>query len=390
MKKIIIKICLFLCMFSGISYNATDGWQAGTKAYAQANCDELQELGGEDYCPACWEYWNCDTDFSFEINPAVIIGYKPITGGGSTGGHTGGGHTGDNDNGGGPSGPGNPPEPPASVTYTVTVTASPSNGGSAGGGGDFTKGAMCTISATPNSSYAFIKWTGITASVTPYSFTVDKNYTISASFISLNDLCALKRAIAADPELASRLADYKAYIMTDTTEYGYYLRPDGTIEPQVGVGGHVSSTQSGTYTERVHTHPMELGGAPYFSAGDIRKLFTLFNGGHMADVESFRYGIVSPYGYYFLQITDSDAFRRFANNYNLSAGKKKLETEMINDIKFQGEVDVIVSSFIQFLNNQNTGLTVVRGEYANNPTNSINWQVINAAPNNTLTTINCN
>ncbi len=45
------------------------------------------------------------------------------------------------------------------VKYTITVTASPAEGGTVTGGGEYTDGTTATINAMPNEGYEFVKWT---------------------------------------------------------------------------------------------------------------------------------------------------------------------------------------------------------------------------------------
>ncbi|MBR5725408.1 MAG: leucine-rich repeat protein, partial [Muribaculaceae bacterium] len=80
-------------------------------------------------------------------------------------------------------------------TYTISVSANPSNGGIVNGGGTYNHGANCTLTAIANTGYTFINWTkdGTVVSTSAiYSFTVTgsgtyvanfnhNNYTISAS-----------------------------------------------------------------------------------------------------------------------------------------------------------------------------------------------------------------
>ena len=70
-------------------------------------------------------------------------------------------------------------------TYTITLSASPSNGGTVTGGGVYEEGQSCTISATPATNYVFVKWTKNGQQVTTnatYSFTVTENATFVAQF----------------------------------------------------------------------------------------------------------------------------------------------------------------------------------------------------------------
>ncbi len=76
-------------------------------------------------------------------------------------------------------------EQPPTTYYTVTVNADPVAGGSVSGGGQYEAGATCTITATPNSGYYFVKWTSSDGEVStnnPHPFTVTKNITWTAKF----------------------------------------------------------------------------------------------------------------------------------------------------------------------------------------------------------------
>ena len=58
---------------------------------------------------------------------------------------------------------------------TITAEASPDQGGEVSGMGVFDYGEICTLEATPNENYVFVRWIkdGVTVSQTPiYSFTV--------------------------------------------------------------------------------------------------------------------------------------------------------------------------------------------------------------------------
>ena len=70
-------------------------------------------------------------------------------------------------------------------TYTITASASPSNGGTVSGAGTYASGATCTLVATANSGYTFTNWTKNGTQVSTnasYSFTVSGNATYVANF----------------------------------------------------------------------------------------------------------------------------------------------------------------------------------------------------------------
>jgi len=72
-----------------------------------------------------------------------------------------------------------------STTYTVTVVADPVAGGTVTGGGQYQAGDSCTIEATAEDDYYFVKWTSSDGEVStnnPHPFTVTKNITWTAKF----------------------------------------------------------------------------------------------------------------------------------------------------------------------------------------------------------------
>lgn len=69
--------------------------------------------------------------------------------------------------------------------YTINATAYPTNGGTITGAGTYTSGSTCNLQATPNSGFAFQKWTenGSFVSADPiYSFTVTSDRSLVANF----------------------------------------------------------------------------------------------------------------------------------------------------------------------------------------------------------------
>ncbi len=71
------------------------------------------------------------------------------------------------------------------VNYTITVSASPSAGGTVSGGGTFAAGSSRTVTATANSGYTFANWTesgSIVSSSASYNFTLNANRALMASF----------------------------------------------------------------------------------------------------------------------------------------------------------------------------------------------------------------
>ena len=89
-------------------------------------------------------------------------------------------------------------EEQAPDTYNINVSPNPNVGGTVTGGGNYQEGQQCTVTATANTGYTFLKWTenGIQVSTNAsYSFTVTGNRTLVANF-SINTYTI---AAVADP-----------------------------------------------------------------------------------------------------------------------------------------------------------------------------------------------
>ncbi|MFM7467487.1 MAG: InlB B-repeat-containing protein [Crocinitomicaceae bacterium] len=77
------------------------------------------------------------------------------------------------------------------VPFTISVSASPTVGGSVSGGGSFELGTNATVTAVPNTGYSFVNWTENGNSVSTqssYSFTVNQNRNLVANFDLLSSI----------------------------------------------------------------------------------------------------------------------------------------------------------------------------------------------------------
>ena len=70
---------------------------------------------------------------------------------------------------------------PSSQQVTLSLSASPSNGGSVTGSGSYVKGSMVTVKATPNSGYSFSRWSDGNTNA-QRTVTVNDSMTLTAEF----------------------------------------------------------------------------------------------------------------------------------------------------------------------------------------------------------------
>ena len=74
-------------------------------------------------------------------------------------------------------------------SYTIAVSANPSSGGTVSGGGTYQQGQSCTVTASTNTGYTFLRWTENGSQVSTnanYTFTVSGNRTLVAQFQAQN------------------------------------------------------------------------------------------------------------------------------------------------------------------------------------------------------------
>ncbi len=131
--------------------------------------------------------------------------------------------------------------------YTISVNASPSSGGTVAGGGVFTYGQSCTVTATPATGYTFVRWTKNGTQVSTnasYSFTV----TESATYVAVFSLIGYTISASANPTAGGTASGAGSYnhgascTLTATAASGY------TFTNWTENGNVVSSNANYTFT----------------------------------------------------------------------------------------------------------------------------------------------
>ncbi|MCR5588157.1 MAG: T9SS type A sorting domain-containing protein [Bacteroidales bacterium] len=131
--------------------------------------------------------------------------------------------------------------------YTITLSANPSNGGTATGGGAFHYGDNCTITATAANGYSFSNWTengNVVSSNANYTFTVTGNRTLVANF-TLN---TYNVTVAADPANGGTVTGGGTYAYGQTCTVVATVANGFTFINWTENGSFVSSNLSYTFT----------------------------------------------------------------------------------------------------------------------------------------------
>ena len=148
-------------------------------------------------------------------------------------------------------------------TYNITASASPSAGGSVSGAGTFNEGATCTLTATPNTGYHFVKWTKNGSQVSTdatYSFTVNA----SGSYVANFALDSYTITASANPSAGGTVSGDGSFnhgatcTLTATANSGYefmYWKKDGTVVSS-NSSYSFTVTSDGTYVAHFQTVPI--------------------------------------------------------------------------------------------------------------------------------------
>ena len=165
-------------------------------------------------------------------------------------------------------------------TYTVMVSANPTNGGNVSGGGTYTEGQSCTIMATPNANYIFTNWTengSVVSSNASYNFTVTGNRNLVANFTYVPPTYTI--IVSANPTNGGTVSGggtytegqsctitataNSNYTFINWTENGSYLSSDAsytfTVNSNRNLVAHFTENPLPTYIINVAANPANAG-----------------------------------------------------------------------------------------------------------------------------------
>ena len=132
-------------------------------------------------------------------------------------------------------------------SYTIAVNANPTEGGTVTGGGEYTSGQSCTVTATANTGYTFTNWTeggNVASTNASYTFNVTGNRSLVANF-TLNSYTITASADPAAGGTVSGAGNYNhgsSCTLTATANTGY------TFVNWTKNGTQVSTNASYTFT----------------------------------------------------------------------------------------------------------------------------------------------
>jgi hypothetical protein len=134
-------------------------------------------------------------------------------------------------------------------TYSVSVTPSPSAGGTVIGGGTFATGSTQKVTATPNTGYSFVDWTGggtVVSASPSYTFTLTENVALIANFALV--VTQFSVAVSASPSADGAVAGGGSFAAGSTQTVTATANSGYSFVNWTQNGGVVSTSTSYTFT----------------------------------------------------------------------------------------------------------------------------------------------
>ena len=132
-------------------------------------------------------------------------------------------------------------------SYNIAVNANPTEGGTVTGGGEYSAGQSCTVTATANAGYTFTNWTesgNVASTNASYTFNVTGNRTLVANF-TLNTYSI---TATADPTAGGTVSGANTYNHGASCTLTATANPGYTFVNWTKNGTQVSTNASYTFT----------------------------------------------------------------------------------------------------------------------------------------------
>lgn len=199
----------------------------------------------------------------------------------------------------------------------------------------------------------------------------------------------IAKILSQDAAFKSRVKDVyrKTYSAGNMVEQGFIQTSDGqTIFPGVQESGTAKFTNEQIAGKEImewyHSHPT---GSMIPSWADLKALSIRYQQGYVKS-ESFTYGVVSVFGCMSIMITSPTDFNAFATKIRNGG---ELEKDFKANVAMKGGgVDECIGLLLRFLDNNNSGLSVMFSSDidGSNPT----WNAQELGPNGKSVNMECN
>ena len=226
------------------------------------------------------------------------------------------------------------------VTYTISASASPTAGGSVSGAGTYQSGSTCTLIASANTGYSFVRWTKNGTQVSTnasYSFTVTEN----ASYVAVFSQNSYTISASANPTAGGSVSGAgtynhgstctliasanTGYTFTNWTRNGTVVSTNANYSFTVTSSGtYVANFSQNTYTISASANPTvggSVSGAGNYNYGATCTLTATANTGYTFTNWTKNGSVVSTNASYSFTVTGNGTYvANFSlNSYTIAA-----------------------------------------------------------------------
>ena len=132
------------------------------------------------------------------------------------------------------------------ISFTITATADPVEGGVVSGGGNYEQGAVCSLSATPNLGFRFVNWTKngtVVSTNNSFSFNVLEDASYVAHFIPVYTITVSTNPVEGGVVIGGGTYDHGSQVTVEVTPNDHYVFVNWTEN-----GEEVSQDMAYTFT----------------------------------------------------------------------------------------------------------------------------------------------
>ena len=247
------------------------------------------------------------------------------------------------------------------VIYSVSISSSPSAGGSVSGGGNYSSGSSVTVTANPATGYQFVNWTqggSPVSTSTSYTFTVTANRTLVANFTQASyTITTSSNPVAGGTTTGGGGFNYGASVTVNATPASGYQFSNWTEG-----GTAVSTTASYVFTVTMSRNllanfsliPKVLNltgsGGTILHNNDIITIGSSDAGSFLITVDANAEWTVSENALWFKAVKESNTSIRVTYMENISVIDKTASLKVLTALNAEMQINVLQKARVSQLN----------------------------------------
>ncbi len=174
----------------------------------------------------------------------------------------------------------------------------------------------------------------------------------------LKDPCENMKSKSGNKTFMNELNKLKG-LVSGPKEYGRAFVYDSnyfTFSTHDGEPNKIDAYLSHPIDGFIHTHNLDREHWPIFTAEDLFSIYHLYQAGYIRNIETYTLALVTKHGYYFLKVTDVDAFKKF---FSSNTNPEDFNYILVTMYKVQNSHQEALDNFVYFLKNIKSGMVLL-------------------------------